>query len=67
MYYLQRGMDRQHYSIAFRRWRNDILKENIGWILTVAIGGILAYVVVRGVLRRRRGYVEIDEGGTFDA
>ena len=67
MQYLKMGMDRQHYSIAFRRWRNDILKENIGWILTVIVGGIFGYVVIRTVVRRRRGNVAIDEGGAFDA
>jgi len=67
MYYLKLGMDRQHYSIAFRRWRNDMLKDNIGWILTVAVGGIFGFVIVRAVLRRRKGHEEPDEGGTFDA
>ena len=67
MYYLKLGMDRQHYSIAFRRWRNDILKDNIGWILTAVVGGIFGYVVIRTIVRRRRGYVAADEGGAFDA
>jgi len=67
MEYLKLGMDRQHYSIAFRRWRNDILKENIGWILTVAVGGIFGYVVIRAFVRKRKGYVPVDEGGAFDA
>jgi len=67
MQYLRRGMDRQHYSIAFRRWRNEILKDNIGWILTVAVGGLLAYAVIRTISRRRRGDTAVDEGGAFDA
>jgi len=67
MQYLQMGMDRQHYSIAFRRWRNDILKENIGWILTVIVGGIFGYVIIRTVVRKRKGYEAADEGGAFDA
>jgi len=67
MQYLRLGMDRQNYSIAFRRWRNDILKENIGWILTIVVGGIFGYVIIRTVVRRRRGDAEVDEGGAFDA
>jgi len=67
MHYLRLGMDRHHYSIAFRRWRNDLLKDNIGWILTFAVGGIFGYVVVRSVVRRRRGNTDVDEGGAFDA
>jgi len=66
MYYLEIGMDRQNYSIAFRRWRNDILKENIGWILTVIVGGLFGYVIIRTVIRRKRGNVEINEGEAFD-
>jgi len=67
MYYLKLGMDRQHYSIAFRRWRNDILKENIGWILTVVVGGLFGYVIIRTFVRKRKGYIAADEGGAFDA
>ena len=67
MQYLRMGMDRHHYSIAFRRWRNDILKENIGWILTFVVVGIFGYVVIHTVVRRRKEKNEADEGGAFDA
>ena len=67
MHYLRLGMDRQHYSIAFRRYRNDFLKDNIGWILTSAVGGIFAYVVIRAIVRKRRGDFTEDEGGASDA
>jgi len=69
MYYLRLGMDRENYSIAFRRWRNDILKENIGWILTAVVVGIFGYIVIRTIIRRRRKNTEAeDDGGTaFDA
>ena len=67
MYYLRLGMDRQNYSIAFRRWRNDILKDNIGWILTAAVGGIFGYVIILAIVRRRRGAAVTDEGGGYDA
>ena len=61
MHYLQLGMDRENYSIAFRRWRNDILKENIGWILTFAVGGIFTYVTIRALIKRRRNDPHIDD------
>ena len=68
MYYLKLGMDRQHYSIAFRRWRNDMLKDNIEWILTGAVGGILAFVIIRAIIKKRRKLFDVDdEGGAFDA
>jgi DNA-binding beta-propeller fold protein YncE len=61
MYYLELGMDRVHYSIAFRRWRNDFLKDNIGWMLTLLVIGIFAYVVIRIILRKKRGHVVDDD------
>lgn len=34
MEYLKRGMNREFYSIAFRRYRNGVLKENMNGILS---------------------------------
>ncbi|MCL2078451.1 MAG: NHL repeat-containing protein [Oscillospiraceae bacterium] len=67
MEYLKKGMDKQNYSIAFKRWRNDILKENIGWILTAALCTITAFTVVRVVLKKRKGSVQDEGGDVFDA
>lgn len=66
MEYLRLGMDKQHYSIAFKRWRNDYLKDNIGWMLTIVVGGIFTYVIVRAVVRKRRGYERDDSSDVFD-
>ncbi len=49
MKYLRLGMNRTYYSIAFRRYRNNILKQNIGYILTVLLVLIIAFVVWRKV------------------
>ena len=35
MVYLKRGMNKSYYSVAFKRYRNAILRENLGLILTV--------------------------------
>ena len=67
MEYLRLGMDKEHYSIAYRRYRNEILKENIGWILTATVSGIFGIVVLRAVLRRRRGHSADERSDTFDA
>lgn len=67
MEYLRLGMDKQHYSIAFRRWRNDMLKENMGWMLTTAVGGIFAIVIIRGIIRHRREDITDEGGEAFDA
>ncbi len=42
MKYLKRGMSQDYYSVAFKRYRNEILKENIQALLTGAVGGVLA-------------------------
>ncbi|GHU66656.1 hypothetical protein FACS1894184_05150 [Clostridia bacterium] len=55
MRYLKLGMNRQYYSIAFRRYRNDLLKANLGWILTAAVVAIGLIVIIRAVYRKRNG------------
>ncbi|GHV32545.1 hypothetical protein FACS18949_03790 [Clostridia bacterium] len=62
MHYLRLGMNRTYYSIAFKRWRNDILKENLGWVLTLLMILIVAGVVWTQV-RRRQGKGKKREGG----
>ena len=46
MEYLKRGMNRDYYSVAFKRYRNDVLKSNINYILTGIIAVIVAIVAV---------------------
>ncbi|BCJ94540.1 hypothetical protein acsn021_21090 [Anaerocolumna cellulosilytica] len=55
MKYLKLGMDRTYYSIAFKRYRDDILKENLGSILTI---GTLLFVGTGIILKIKR------KGGT---
>jgi DNA-binding beta-propeller fold protein YncE/phage head maturation protease len=47
MTYLKKGMNIQYYSVAFQRYRNEILKENMSIVLTVLMA---ALAVVVGVL-----------------
>lgn len=42
MEYLKRGMSQDYYSVAFKRYRNEVLKENIQGILT----GVVVLIVV---------------------
>jgi len=37
MYYLKMGVNQDFYSIAYKRYRNDILRENMGGVLTVLL------------------------------
>lgn len=45
MYYLRLGMSREYYSIAFKRYRNDILKENLSYLLTGMVVIVIGYVI----------------------
>ncbi len=40
--YLRRGMNRAYYSVAYKRWRNEALRDNISWILT----GVIVLVIL---------------------
>jgi hypothetical protein len=42
MDYLDLGMSRSYYSIAYKRYRNDIIKTNFNWIF----GGIIVIIVL---------------------
>lgn len=43
MKYLKLGMSKTYYSIAFKRYRNEILKDNLSYIFTGAVVLIIAY------------------------
>lgn len=58
MKYLKLGMSKTYYSIALKRYRNEILKDNLGYILTgivVVIGVYQGAKIVRKNLGRRDG------------
>jgi hypothetical protein len=61
LHYLRLGMDRRHYAIAFRRHRNDVLRDNIQWIFTVGFILIVGFTAWRIVRRRKSG--NVSEGG----
>lgn len=52
MHYLKLGMNRKYYSIAFKRYRNEILKENLSLIMTVVIVLIVLLIVYKKYLKR---------------
>ncbi len=50
MLYLRRGMNREYYSVAFKRWRNERLRNNISFILSgVVAAAALAVLWVKAV------------------
>ena len=54
MYYLKMGVNQSFYSIAFKRYRNDLLRDNLAWILTVAIVVIFVGVVASKIVKKSR-------------
>ena len=50
MLYLRRGMNREYYSVAFKRWRNERLRNNISFILSgVVAAAVLSVLWVKAV------------------
>ncbi|MDE6847285.1 MAG: gluconolactonase [Lachnospiraceae bacterium] len=53
MKYLELGMNRKYYSIAWKRHRNEILIENINVIMTVVIILIALNIVYKKLLKQK--------------
>ena len=53
MYYLKMGVNQSFYSIAFKRYRNDLLRDNLDWILTVGLIAVVVGVCVSKVRKAR--------------
>ena len=54
-------MNRKYYSIAFKRYRNQILADNLGWILTGVIILIAVLVIWKKIRNKKKGKVR-EEG-----
>lgn len=53
MHYLELGMNRKYYSIAWKRRRNQILTEHINTIMTVVIVLIALYIIYQKLLKKK--------------
>ena len=53
MRHLKLGMNRTYYSVAFKRYRNDLLKANLSYILTAAVV-LAAGLYLWNALKQRR-------------
>lgn len=62
MKYLKLAMDRKYYSVAFRRYRNEWLKDHLQYILTAIIVIIIAWIVIKRLLKARRTKKMVKEG-----
>ena len=62
MKYLKLGMNRDYYSVAFKRYRSEILRAHMGQALT-ALGVVLVVVLAVTRLRKRRKAKKASEEG----
>lgn len=53
MKYLKLGMERNYYSIAYKRYRDEMLKGNLGYILT-GITLLAAAIIIRRLIKYRK-------------
>lgn len=53
MYYLKMGVNQSFYSIAFKRYRNQLLRDNLGWILTAGLIAVFVGIGVSKVIKKR--------------
>ncbi|MDE6747690.1 MAG: SMP-30/gluconolactonase/LRE family protein [Lachnospiraceae bacterium] len=58
MKYLELGMNRDYYSVAYRRYRNGMLTENASYFLTGAAVLIVAWLIYKNVRKRKKGGAE---------
>lgn len=61
MKYLKLGMNRKYYSIAWQRYRNELLTQSIGPIMTAVIV-VIALLVAVSQVRKRKGKGKRREG-----
>lgn len=54
MKYLKLGMNRQYYSVAYKRYRNEILADNLSYLLTALILGIAGYNIGIRIYRKKK-------------
>ena len=55
MKYLELGMNREYYSVAYKRYRNEILRDKASYILTGGIVAVAVFVVAGKIRKRKKG------------
>ncbi len=54
MKYLKLGMSKQYYSIAYKRYRNEYLKKNLGYFMTGAVVILAAWLVFKRIRKKHK-------------
>ena len=65
MKYLKLGMNRKYYSIAWKRYRNEILTENMNLIMSGVILLILLILIYKKILKKRILKGKEQKGGAY--
>ncbi len=55
MEHLELGMNREHYSVAYKRYRNNLLVENASLFLSILAVLIVALVVYKKIKNKKKG------------
>ncbi len=55
MHYFEVGMNKKYYSIAFKRYRNQILADNLAWIMTTLIILIIGWNIFKRIWYKKKG------------
>ena len=55
LFWLQEGQDRTSYSMAFTEFRREYLRNNLIWLLPVAIAVIVAFVLLIKLIQKLLG------------
>ena len=64
MDYLKRGMSNEYYSIAYRRYRNNVLKDNMSFMLTGLVLLVAGVIIGKRIYRKKKGIS--GEGGLLN-
>lgn len=65
MKYLRLGMDKDYYSIAYKRFRNEFLAAYLPWVLTGGVILIFGLALGKKLRKRRLGAVGGKQGGVL--
>jgi DNA-binding beta-propeller fold protein YncE len=63
MHYLRLGQSRSFYSVAYRRHRNEVLRNNMSWILSGVMLVVLAIPISYKIRKRKHGDDGSEKGG----
>lgn len=61
--YFKLGMDRKNYSVAYKRYRREVMKEHFGTVLTLLLTAVLAFAAYKAARHWKQRRVRGHEAG----